>query len=162
MHAMFWPCRWLAGLACLLSFVILTGCGGGTEATDRPATVEVTGQVTYNGGPVEGAMVTFKSSSPDGRGATGRTDESGNFQLTTFESGDGAIPGSYGVTVAKTVTEGQLSDEETNAYYERGQTPPTPQTKDLLPPKYKDPQGSGLTAEVTEGGENEFPFELTD
>lgn len=162
MHAMFAPCRWIASLACLLSLVAFTGCGGGGEVADRPATAEVTGKVTYKGEPVEGATVTFHSSSPDGRGATGRTDESGNYQLTTFEAGDGAIPGSYQVTVVKTVKEGELSEEETNAYYERGETPPPVQTKELLPLKYKEAGSSGLAADVAEGGDNEFSFELTD
>jgi hypothetical protein len=48
--------------------------------------------------PLENAVVTFV---PDGEGrmATGITDKNGNFALTTFSTGDGAIPGDYKVTV---------------------------------------------------------------
>jgi hypothetical protein len=33
--------------------------------------------------------------------------------------------------------------------------------QDLIPAKYKDRNTSGLSAEVTESGPNEFPFDLT-
>lgn len=143
---------------------LLAGCGQSVQDPNRPQTVEVTGTVTYNGSPVEGATITFNPATrtAESRGAVGKTDDSGSYQLTTFEAADGAIPASYTVTVAKTETQGALSEEEVNKYYERGETPPKPETKDLLPAKYKTPAESGLTADVTEGGDNVFDFELTD
>jgi hypothetical protein len=163
MHALSLAYRGAGSLACAMAlWVAVPGCGGGSDAPDRPETVEVTGNVTYRGQPVEGATVTFKSKSTDGRGATGRTDEEGEFQLTTFEPGDGAIPGGYQVTVSKTVVEGELSEEEVNAYYEKGQQPPPKRTREMVPQKYKFPNTSPLDAEVTEDGDNEFTFDLTD
>lgn len=51
--------------------------------------------------PVAGATVTVKPDDPDGRGATGRTDDDGKYRMTTFAVNDGGIPGEYSVTVTK-------------------------------------------------------------
>jgi hypothetical protein len=76
--------------------VLLSGCAG----ADRPATYPVRGKVTYRGEPVAGASVAFLAPGAP-RPAVGTTDAQGNFQLTTFESNDGAIPGMHVVTVRK-------------------------------------------------------------
>jgi hypothetical protein len=151
--------RWLV---CLMGALILAGCGGPATDPNRPETAPVTGTVTYNGSPVEGATVTFATSSREGRGAVGRTDQAGKFTLMTFAPGDGAIPGTYQVTISKTTTEGGVTEEEANEYLARGETPPAPTVKHELPEKYSSPQASGLTAEVKPGEENDFTFDLTD
>ncbi len=135
---------------------IVIGCSGGPAANpNRPATVAVSGTVTYNGQPVDGATVTFLPQKPDGTGASGLTDAAGKFTLTAFAPGDGAVPGSYLVTVIKTeVAGGGAVQEDSEA---------TPAAhKSLLPEKYGNPQGSGFTADVKEGDKNEFTFELKD
>ncbi len=147
-------------IGCSILVLVFVGCGETGDA-DRPATAPVTGSVTYNGQPVEGATVTFMAGSSEGRGAVGTTDASGKFQLTTFEAGDGAIPGSYKVKIAKTVGGGPQTAEEAMALMESGAGPPTDEQKDELPVKYKDENTSGLTADVKDG-DNDFPFELTD
>lgn len=151
----------ISGLAMAL---FVAGCGQSTQDANRPKTIPVTGTVTYKDAPVEGATVTFSPATqgPESRGAVGKTDASGKYQLTTFEPGDGAIPGSYVVTISKTETTGALSEEEVNKYYEQGKTPPEPKTTDLLPAKYKTPKGSDLKADVSEGSDNAFDFNLTD
>ena len=149
--------RWLV---CLAGSFVLAGCGG--SDSDRPETVSATGTVTFHGQPVEGATVTFVAESAEGRGAVATTDESGHFELTTFEPGDGAIVGNYQVKISKTVPEGALSQEEADAYAERGQAPPPIRAKEFLPTMYKDPTNSGLAAEVEEDGDNEFEFNLTE
>jgi hypothetical protein len=73
----------LAALSC--------GCQG------RPTKVE--GIVTLDGKPVEGATVTFLPKDGSGRSASGLTGSDGVFHLTTFNTGDGALPGTYKVTV---------------------------------------------------------------
>jgi len=151
----------LGWFVCLTGSLILAGCGGGGSDSDRPETVPATGTVTLQGQPVEGANVAFVAESAEGRGAVATTDESGHFELTTFEPGDGAIPGKYKVKISKTVTEGGLSQEQAQAYDEKGLPHPPTRTKELLPPMYKDPNKSGLTEEVTEDGDNEFEFNLT-
>ncbi len=144
----------LASFALVCS-AILIGCGGPAEDPNRPATVAVSGTVTYNGQPIEGATVAFLPKVPAGTGASGRTDASGKFGLTAFQPGDGAVPGSYLVTIVKTEAQGGGEVQEDSSA-----APAVP--KSLLPEKYGNPQGSGLTAEVKEGAENQFTFDLKD
>lgn len=151
--------RWLGFLVCAL---VLTGCSGSPHDPNRPKTVPVSGTVTHNGKPVEGAAVTFMAQSAQGRGAIGRTDEAGRFTLTTFGANDGAIPGEYRVKIAKTVAEGTLSQEEAQKLQEKGKPVPPPVERDLLPVKYKKSETSTLTATVKEAGDNDFPFDLKD
>lgn len=110
---------------------------------------------------MEGATVVFAPEG-EGRAASGLTDASGRFELTTLASGDGVMPGKYQVSISKTETEGTMSEEESQAYTEEHGERPTVTTNELLPEKYKSAATSGLTAEVTESGKNEFTFELTD
>jgi hypothetical protein len=90
------------------------------------------------------------------------------------EPGDGAMVGSYLVSVSKTiggasVASGPVSYDSGSkegmdaAYksYEAEKKAGEAQAQDLLPAKYKDPNTSGLNAEVTKGGDNDFTFELT-
>jgi hypothetical protein len=144
-----------------LLLLVVGVCGCGNDAT-RQATVPVTGVVTYNGEPVEGAAVVFGAASGQDRPATGTTDASGRFSLTTYEQGDGAIAGRFTVAISKTETVGGMTEDEEHAAIEAGQQVKPAETVDRLPEKYKDGIGSGLTAEVEAGRENHFDFELTD
>jgi hypothetical protein len=69
-----------------------TGCG-----KDRP--IKVSGVVTLDGKPLPGAIVRFVPESGGGREATGTTDSEGSFQLSTYRTNDGALRGSYKITV---------------------------------------------------------------
>jgi hypothetical protein len=80
----------------LAAALLLTGVGCGRKV--KP--VRVDGVVLLDGKPLKDAMVTFVPEEGGGRLAAGLTDEDGNFELTTGTSGDGALPGSYKVTVA--------------------------------------------------------------
>ena len=143
----------LASIA-LVCLVMVIGCSGGPAVDpNRPATVPAGGTVTYNGQPLEGATVAFLPKTPTDPGASGRTDASGKFSLTAFAPGDGAVPGSYLVTISK--VEGSTAVQEDSEA-----APVIP--KSLIPEKYNNPQGSALTAEVAEGSENQFTFELKD
>jgi len=82
----------LVGMCCLLE----VGCGN----DGRPRRVPVTGTITYNGQPVPGGDVVFVPADiSKGFRARGEANERGQFKLTTFDEGDGAIPGEYKVTV---------------------------------------------------------------
>ena len=142
-----------------LFFLVIAVCGCGSE---KPATVKVSGTVTYKGEPVEGATVVFGSTSAGGRAAAGTTDSAGKFSLTTFEKDDGAIPGSYTVAISKTETVGGMTADEEHAAISAGKEVRKAETIHKLPEKYSNGLESGLKAEVKADGTNDFKFELTD
>ncbi|QDV36685.1 hypothetical protein ElP_46140 [Tautonia plasticadhaerens] len=130
----------------------LVGCG-----EDR-GLVPVTGTVTYNGEPVAGGEILFTPQ--DGsHAARGPLDDSGRYRLGTYGPRDGAVTGMHDVAVIlrgpdKPVPEarkGQMMEEDM-----QGSGDP------LIPERYFSPLTSGLTAEVTDDGSNEFDFTLTD
>lgn len=134
----------LTQLGLILSAVVVClGCGG----DDRPDLYAVTGEVVYQGAPVEGAQVMFMPA--DARQASGSTDDNGKFELSTFDPGDGAVAGMHEVTISKML---QVNPSDTSSY---------PEMRPALPPRYSNPGTSNLKAEVTPDGENHFRFELT-
>ncbi len=124
---------------------VVGGCGD-----DRPDTLPAGGTITYNGQPVAEARVMFLVEG--GRPASGMTDSEGRFELTTFEPGDGALPGEHKVTVSK---------KETVADPNQPDNPYAPM-RDLLPAPYGTPAKSELSAKVEAGSKNDFTFELHD
>lgn len=146
-----------------MSWLMLAGMGLwiGCQQSGLEGTIGASGTVTYQGKPVEGATVVF---APEGQGraASGLTDASGRFQLTTLTASDGILPGKYQVAISKTEVVGGMTEEESQAYTAEHGEPPAVTTKELLPEKYKSPATSGLTAEVTEGGVNDFTFDLAE
>lgn len=133
-----------------ISALSLTGCGAG-----QLKTVPVTGTVTYKGDPLEGAAVVFfKEKAPP---ATGQTDASGTFTLTTFEPNDGAVPGDYVVTVAKMESAPEVTDDG-RIPRPASDKPP----KSLVPIKYSEPKSTDLKETVASTGPNEFTFDLKD
>ena len=118
--------------------------------------------------PVAQATVTFIG--VDGkRVAAGLTDANGKYTLTTFQKGDGAVPGEYRVKVEKferaagpsstsaSETKGPAEDKNYVPPPEMAPGATAPLPKNLLPAKYADPNTLGLTATVKEGP-NEFNF----
>ena len=89
--------RRMASLGALMVLVLAAGCGG-------PKLVPVKGRVVYaDGKPVTAASVSFTpDATPEGNGllATGLLAEDGSFTLRTYSHGDGAMVGSYRVTVS--------------------------------------------------------------
>jgi len=153
-----------AALANLLAVAVLVsvlglGCTG-QQGGDRPKTVRVTGTVTHSGEPVEGATVAFQSAGGS-KSAIGVTDADGKYTLTTFESGDGAVPGEYQVKICKYQVEtSQAVDESSPDYVPPAEGEQSAPPENLLPGKYADPTTSGLTATVSESGGDSFDFSL--
>lgn len=107
------------------------------KTAHRAKTHPVTGTVTLDGQPVEGATVSFQM---DGKSkAVGVTNDRGEYALSTSEPNDGVPAGQYMVTIAK-------NDPATQ--------------KNLLPMKYADARTTGITVQVSESGINKFNFEL--
>lgn len=147
---------------------------GGCRAKDGPHTVPVTGTVTFKGQPVDAALVSFSPKTTGVRSAVARTDARGRFQLMTIFPADGAMPGSYVVTISKTDADKApppAVDSSFEAAMERSKKAPaqsmtSPVTvaasKNFLPAKYADPATSDLAAEVKPQGANQFTFELAE
>lgn len=157
-------------LAAVCLLVATSGCGG----SDFPEPVPVSGTILYQGKPVEDARVTFLSTGEGkGRSASGKTDSEGKFKLTTFSTGDGAIPGEYTVTVLKLDPAAKGADvnidPETGEYgadysammdaAASGDDKSISESS-VLPEKYGNAAESGIQRAVMEGQRNEFTIEL--
>lgn len=140
--------------ACLGASVCCTGCS--QKATNRKETIPVTVKVTMAGSPVEGASVAFVPTDKGKPSAAGTTDASGTAKLQTYAPGDGAVAGSYKVTITK-VDQPPASKE----LDERGPPRPdlAPKPKFLVPQKYSDATTTDQSAEVSKN-KKDFTFDL--
>lgn len=147
----------------------LAGCGG----SDKPDTVPVSGKVTLDGVPVEGASVMFRPEG-SGRPGTAMTDADGAYSLSSYgEPNDGAVPGEYTVAVIKIGGPGASAlagsappQSDPNALSTIDATSGTnsaeaPETEYFVPKKYTDPSTSGLKLTIPEGGSDNINLELT-
>jgi hypothetical protein len=137
-----------------IALTLVWGCG---KTDTRARRVPVSGTVLYKGQPAAEATVLFD---PVGNtpAATGKTDASGRYQLTTFDANDGAVPGEYKVVVRKVqVIPGSKPETASDDFAGL-----PPDEKWLLPTKYGHSESSGLTATVKENAANDFKFELQD
>ena len=132
---------------------VLCGC----RDDGRLPTYPVTGQVFINAVPAAGCTVTFVPVDPELKGVVlpaGTVDEFGEFRLTTYENGDGAPAGGYGVTLRWEANEWPGGDVD------KGVDPVVTVRPDRLLGRYASPEKSGLKATV-EAGENVLePFGL--
>jgi hypothetical protein len=143
-----------------MASLFVWGCGGSDEWVEgRPPVYPVSGQVIYQGKPLEGASVTFSPVEGEGStfGASGRTNAEGRYSLTTFTQDDGAPAGRYHVTVTKATPIVYPDPRDPTAM----NLPPLKvEQKHLIPEMYSSPKTTDLEAEVTDSDENEFNFEL--
>ena len=161
----------------LALFLTVTLVGCGANDGDRPARVPATGTVLLDDQPLADATVVFIPQDHS-YGATARTDDSGRFQLQTFETADGAVPGTFQVTVRKFEMEGVAPGQfdDPNASDDGGDDDddggngmprggdeteaPTVVEKSLIPERYGKPGTSELVFTVSEGADNDFVLEL--
>jgi hypothetical protein len=144
----------LGGL--FLAFLALSGCGAG-----KPVSVD--GEVTLDGKPVPDAMVVFHPEK-GGTQASGMTDANGVFHLTTFNTGDGALPGNYRATVQKLKAQGDAVTTNVDpanpdsmrkaigGFIAGGQSAQRKAQNSSLPPSYGNPDSSGLKYSVPTSG----------
>jgi hypothetical protein len=142
--------------------LFVAGCNSGGISVST-----VTGEVIYNGKPVENALISFVPQSPNGRGASGQSESNGTFiLLTQGATKNGVIPGSYKILVSK-ITEIDESGNEVKRQVTGGFDPNNMQEqkmypqKNLLPEKYAKEETTDLTATV-EKKKNHFKLELKD
>jgi hypothetical protein len=163
---------------CLLPVVptvlALVGCGDSTGLAPR---YRVTGMVTYNGKPLEQGTIKFMPDKSEGRSAGG-TIVDGRYSLTTQDPDDGALPGTYKVSIVsrlvdvskvdlkiKKPREGAVTEAEKKAmatvFPQKVAAQAAAKAKNVIPSKYSLPETSGLTFEVKEKS-NTADFPLTD
>jgi hypothetical protein len=120
--------------------LLCTGCG---KKVSRVAVYPVHGQVLLDGKPVPYAYVVFHPVNSSGASdihPRAHAEEDGSFWISTYDSGDGAPPGEYVVTVAKF----KAPTESDNG-----------PAVNLLPAEYASPTQSRLRVRV-EAGDNEL------
>jgi hypothetical protein len=117
----------------------IAGCG-------QSEAVPVTGTVLLNGQPAANAEVIFTPTK--GRLASGSTDASGRFTLSTGAPNDGAVPGDHKVTVVE--------------YYPPGKPPPMTASgaPSRFPANYADTSLTPLKVTVERGAKNDFTLEV--
>lgn len=138
------------------SATMAAGCGDDGGLGTRYA---VSGKVTYKGVPVKKASISFVSKEPEGRGAAGSVVD-GYYSLTTLNPGDGALPGTYKVTVDdREVDMGKLQTDSDALAKKRGvgkfgsipqelQAQASKAAKGSLPGKYQIASTSDVEKEV--------------
>ncbi|QDU11529.1 DUF4198 domain-containing protein [Gimesia aquarii] len=149
-------------MRCILITIVLTlflgtACSGTTEdkwTKQRPKTYPVTGTVNFDGKPLEGATIVFRSSGGEPQAAVGRSNAEGAFQLRTFEDGDGAIAGEHSVSITCVETEGPPAGANLD------EVDVVVKEVSLIPEKYGDLKKSGLSATVSPDKDNVFLFDL--
>ncbi len=132
----------LGFLVCLIFEVV--GCG-----PSNPITFPVQGRVEFdNGEASQIGSVEFRSLTGDERiTARGKIEKDGSFTLSTFEPGDGALPGEHQVIVQQMV----ISEGLTVKDHQHGPR---------VPRKYSDYSYSGLKAHVLEAKQNPIVIKL--
>jgi hypothetical protein len=141
----------------LLSLVPLAGCSGDPN---MPKLGRVHGKVTYKGKPVESGTVTFNpvlgKGGETGQNATGQIAADGTYEMTTFNTGDGAIVGEHMVAVVV-----REKGSENQGKPRADSTIDYTQPKIVTPTKYASVETSPLRFTVREG-DNTFDIELKD
>ena len=157
--------RPLVGFAAAVALA-LASCGDEDAFGKR---YSVSGNVTYNGQPLEKGSISFVPDS--GAGATG-TIEKGAYTLSTGGNQDGALPGKYKVTItAKEDTEAlakaefakvsKRAEAEITAIPRQFLANAAARARSLIPAGYGDVSTTTLTAEVKEQS-NAINFQLSD
>ena len=142
-------------LPALFILIFLAGC----DTSGNPPVYPVTGVVTWQGKPVEGAEVAFAPvpPTPDVNPARAMTDASGRYRLQTYFSATedvlGCRPGDYQITIIKVEPPKGIVDPIAN--------PEQMVPKHLIPPHYADSKTSNLKATV-EAKAMQFDFVLKD
>jgi len=144
--------------------VLVAGCGGSDGRTGSEPVYPVSGVITYKGKPVAYADVTFFNAEKN-RSAFGKTNEKGEYKLTTFSNNDGAVEGEHKVAVLKYEQPSATTpaaDVNSQAYVPPAMgesTEPKPPKSDL-PEKYGNQETSGLTATVKAEAANVVNLDL--
>lgn len=126
----------------VLLLVVASGCGGSTA--DRSPTAAVKGTVTYQGNPLPKGTVLLHPQK--GRSASGKVVDGQIVEVTTYETGDGAVLGEHRVSIQSVETDSKDST----------------MSKSLIPVRYGNPETSMITTKIEADKTNELTIELKD
>lgn len=96
----------------LLIIVPLAGCSGSSKTQTVTGTVKL-----ENGKPLAGGRILFQPMGESTQPARGTIAADGTFQLGTFSTGDGAVPGVHKVAIYPAVPEQAVNDPAAVARY---------------------------------------------
>lgn len=132
--------KWMCGLCAVAVAVAAIGCGMGPD--DQPELADVSGTVTLDGKPYEGAQVVFGPTT--GRSSSAITDQEGYYELNYLPDEPGAKIGTHKVAIS--------------TYLEDESDPEMQNFVDPIPAKYN--RNTTLTYEVKPGNNENVNFDL--
>jgi len=142
-------------ITAVLFGVFGAGCSRGPLPDDALPTYPITGTLTYEGKPIDGAAISFIPVAPASKWRTpapsGRADQDGRYTLNTYLTADGAPAGEYIVAI--------YWPEPRNGKSPALENPGTPLAPDRLKGTYAAPKTSKLRVTV-EPKENILDFNL--
>ncbi|PQO42817.1 hypothetical protein C5Y97_01295 [Blastopirellula marina] len=147
-------------IALFLAIASFVGCAG----SDQEKAYPTSGVVHFNGKPMKGggAISFVPVSSQQGKAAGGEIRDDGTFVMTTYEDGDGSIPGEFRVLVMQSTSkepEMVASDEGSEPVMSSGPID-TVAKGERIPFIYADPAKSPITVEVKAQDKNELTIDL--
>ncbi|QDT54063.1 hypothetical protein Pan44_20900 [Caulifigura coniformis] len=140
----------------LLASACLAGCTPSSgPQSEVLSTVPVAGILTYKGDPLESFRISFIPVGGD-RTVSGLTDAQGRFQLGTNSPNDGAPIGKYKIAVS------YAPPESADGGNPMGIEDPRqlPRSKIKVPPQFSNPEKSGVTVDIPEGGLTDLKIDL--
>ncbi|HVX64938.1 MAG TPA: hypothetical protein VHC19_30250 [Pirellulales bacterium] len=136
--------------------LVSPGCG----QSDRVAVYPVHGRLTFEGKPMAGggSIALIATGGQQGKTAGAEIKPDGAFTLTTYEEGDGSMPGEFRVVVTQVVVKEPDASEDGQAV---ASGPISVVAEDeRIPAIYSDRQNSPLTARIEANSDNELNLEL--
>jgi hypothetical protein len=145
--------NWFVALLGVTVLSVVTGCSGnsGSLAT-------VSGVVTQNGVPLDGAKVTFISTVESGgkRDAySAVTDSSGKYLIATVGKEPGIPPGMYKVTITKFEAKGDVAAE-----MDAGQIAASGTAKNMVSQEYESEYTTKLSVTLEPGKNQDKNFDV--
>jgi hypothetical protein len=148
--------RWVIRGVGLTALLATLGCGGKADSGNLAT---VSGVITQNGAPVDGAKVSFYSTVESGGNRdsfSATTDSSGKYLIASVGKQPGIPPGMYKVTVTK------LTMGSTNLPpdFDAGQMEASGMAKNTLFKDYESPVTTKLSVTLEPGKNENKNFEL--
>lgn len=146
---------WLGLPVLFAALAAVLGCGGGGSGSYAT----VSGVVTQNGAPIDGAKVTFYSTvETDGKKGgpySAQTDSNGKYVIAMVAKEPGIPPGMYKVTVTKPDVRSGISPD-----LDAGQIEAAGIGKNSLPSSYESFNTTKLSATLEPGKNADVNFDL--